>query len=448
MKAARLLPLALVFVAVGCGGVVGAERPADGHGITALGFGVDPPAGWNVRILLGADGRPVLHAGDFALPANDDDRGEVTSEMIGPRQVYVNVRDLGPGEAEHSFPVTFERSDFPDAVRDVAAGGHVYRVTASSGSGGPSPEDLSRVNDFLSTLAVEPYKPEPSPPAEGERLSAHGVELALPAGWHGRVSPGVVQAASFELSQDADPREPPSPGPDDVAFTLVEVGGSDAPFVTARLPLQLAASEFVPQTEQLPALTGRSFTASGRKFLLWAYAGSRVPDATALEKANEALASLRVEPGDFYPGEVEPASFAPAAGWHTGSSGPVAIEPEGEQTSSWASTVLYRDNPNNFPPHDTLDALPPDGIAIVAWVSRHPGERSELPDRQPPFDLGDARQGSFEGIPPERGPYQIEAHVPGRFDVVIWIFFGREHPGDGQAERAQAELHRLQLPYG
>ena len=186
--------------------------------------------------------------------------------------------------------------------------------------------------------------------------------------------------------------------------------------------------------------------ASGRKFILWAYAGSKPADATALEQANEALASLRVEPGDFYPGEVEPASFEPASGWHTGSAGPVEIEPGGEQTQSWTSTVPYRDEPDQFPPHETLAVLPPDGIAIVAWVSRHPWERSELPAGEPPFQLGDARQGPFEGIPPDRGPYQLTANMRGRFDVVLWIFFGRTHPTDDQAERAQAELARLQLP--
>ena len=38
----------------------------------------------------------------------------------------------------------------------------------------------------------------------------------------------------------------------------------------------------------------------------------------------------RVEPGDFYPGEVEPATFAPAPGWYTGTTGLAAVERESE----------------------------------------------------------------------------------------------------------------------
>jgi len=443
VKALPLAVLSLALAVSGCGDVP-VRHASAGHGVEALGFGLDPPVGWNVRILLGAEGRPVLHAGNFALPANDDDQGEIAHETMGAGQVYVNVRDLGPGDADSFLPVSFEQPDFPRASRDVAAASHVYRVTALAD---PSAQHVAEANALLSTLSIQPYDAQPAqPPQGGDHLSGYGIELDLPQGWHGRISSGVIQAASFELPQDTDPREPLTRGADGVGFTLIEVAASDASFVTARLPLHLAASEFVPQTEQLPALTGRSFVTSGRKFLLWAYAGSRSPDATALEQANEALASLRVEPGDFYPSEVEPATFEAASGWDTGSTGPVEIEPVGEQTMSWASTVPYRDELDQFPPHETLAALPPDGIAIVAWVSRHPGERSELPAREPPFDLGDARQGAFEGVPPDRPPYQLTANVRGRFDVVLWIFFGREHPTDEQAARAEASLARLQLP--
>jgi hypothetical protein len=314
MNGVKALPLALLSLALasGCGDVP-VRHASAGQAVDALGFGLDPPAGWNVRILLGAEGRPVLHAADFPLPANDDDRGEIAHESIGLGQVYVNVRDLGAGEAGSSLPVAFAQAEFPRPSRDVTAAGHVYRVTALSGSHDPSAQDVDEVNALLSTLSLDPYDTQSVPPAHGgDHLAGYGIEVDLPQGWHGGISPGVVQAASFELSESADPREPLTPGPDGIGFTLREQGGSDAPFVTARLPLQLAASEFVPPTERLPALTGRSFVANGRKFVLWAYAGSRVPDETALEQANEALASLRVEPGDFYPGAVEPASFEAA----------------------------------------------------------------------------------------------------------------------------------------
>jgi hypothetical protein len=82
----------------------------------------------------------------------------------------------------------------------------------------------------------------------------------------------------------------------------------------------------------------------------------------------------------------------------------------------------------------------------VAWLSRHPGSRSELPTRQPPFDLAQAHQGPFEGVRPDRATYQILAHVPDRYDVTLWIFFGRPHPTNEQLTSAQAEIDRLRLP--
>jgi hypothetical protein len=196
----------------------------------------------------------------------------------------------------------------------------------------------------------------------------------------------------------------------------------------------------------ISALTGRSFVAGGRKFVLSVASGSLPPNPATLAEANGALAALRVEPGDFYPGTVEPATFAPASGWSTGTSGLTDVEPEGEQTTTWASTVAYRDAPDQFPPHETLAALPPDGIAIVAWLSRAPGRRSELPAGAPPFRLDEAQTSSFEGVPDDRATYRILARAPDRFDVTLWVFFGRANPDSAQLARAQAELDRLRLP--
>jgi hypothetical protein len=462
------LLLTTALALAGCGGVVAARHPANGsqHRLPTLGFELQLPAGWSSRALIGAEGRPVLHAASFPLPSNDNDSGEVAQETIGGRgQLYLNVREHGPGKTGSSLPISFERSDFGPpppgpgsrccfvtvASREVAASGHLYRVTVTSGSREPPPEGaLTELNALLATLALSPYEPGQSRKADGERLTRHGVELTLPRGWHGRVSSGLVEAASYQLPRDADPAALLPPARHQIALRLEERGGSDAPFVTARLPLELAPSEFVAPApgsgEHVAALSGRSFVASGRKFVLWVFAGSVRPDATALAEANEALATLRVEPGDFYPGQVEPATFAPAPGWYTGTGGPAKIEPAGEQTDSWASTVPYGDPPNQFPPHATLAALPADGIAIVAWLARHPSNRSELPAGRPPFQLTDAQRGPFEGVPPTFATYQIGAYVPGRFDVVLWVFFGRAHPPSAQLDRAQAELERLRLP--
>jgi hypothetical protein len=125
--------------------------------------------------------------------------------------------------------------------------------------------------------------------------------------------------------------------------------------------------------------------------------------------------------------------------------GSAEIEPGGEQTTSWASTAPYRDQPDQFPPHKTLAALPPEGIVIVVWLSRHPGSRSRLPRQQAPFKIQHT-PGSFEGVPSSRATYGSGADVKGRFDVTLWVIFGRTEPTTEQLDRAQAEVDRLQLP--
>jgi hypothetical protein len=461
----RALLGALVVALAGCGGIADERAPRDEfrEAVVGPGIAVEVPSGWNARILLGAEGRPVLHAANFALPSNDSDTGEVAQETIGSAgQLYINVRDLGPGESDAALPVGFDSPDFgppPPAAgsrccfitvasRDVAASGRVYRIAVVSGSDAPPSEAaVAEGNAVLSTLALEPYEPHPPTPASSnEHLAGYGIDLALAPGWHGRIAECLtLDTATFDLS-GVDLTASFPGGPDDIAMRLIEHGGSDAPFVTARLPPELVPTEFVaPDGEQVPALTSRSFVVGGRQFVLLVLAGSLPPSPAAVAEANEILATLRVEPGDFYPGQVDAATFAAAPGWHTGTSGPAEVEPGGTQTTSWASTVPYGDGPYDFPPHETLAALSPDDIAIVAWLSRGRGSCSELAPGRPPFDLADAQEGSFEGVPPERATYRIAAHLSG-FDVTLWIFFGRAEPSDEQLDRAQAELEHLRLP--
>src|SRR5438128_6926815 len=185
----------------GCGGVA-ADKPARAsqRAVAGLGFAFELPIGWEARILIGAEGRPVLHAASFPLPSKDDDNGEVARETIGRGDMYVNVRDLGPGEKGTPLPVAFRRSDFGPpplgpgsrccfitvASRDVSSG-HLYRVTVTSGSDQPpSLTTVADVNSLLSTLSLKPYAANPAPPARpGEQLAGYGIKLTLPAGWDG-----------------------------------------------------------------------------------------------------------------------------------------------------------------------------------------------------------------------------------------------------------------------
>lgn len=459
----RALLLGLLLALMGCGGAATKQSAGDEpqHHVEALGFSIEVPATWSIRILIGAEGRPVLHAANFPLPANDDDPGGVAQETIGSRgQMYVNVRDLGTGEAGSTLPVAFGSSDFgpappgpgsrccfvTSASRDIGAAGHAYRVTVTSGSEEP-PSDaaLAPVNQLIASLSFTPYEPAPVSAAErGEHLGGYGIEFALPPGWHGRISSGVVEAASFDLSQQADPPAPFSGTADDLLLRLVEHGGSDAPYITARFPLRLATTEFVePQNgERAPALSGRSFVASGRQFLLTISAGALSPDPTVIAQANEVLASLRIEPGDFYPGAVEPATFAAASGWYTGTGGPAAIEPDGEQTATWASTVPFRGDV-----YSTLSGLGLDDIVVSVLLWRTTLFDSHLPMREPPYRIDDFEiLSGWEGQVDDVPEYRLWVRRDSQYNVDARVYFGRPHPTSEQLERGQAELNRLTLP--
>ena len=63
----------------------------------------------------------------------------------------------------------------------------------------------------------------------------------------------------------------------------------------------------------------------------------------------------------------------------------------------------------------------------------------------PPFRLRDFTGGSFEGVPPQNAARRLLAGTES-YDATLWVFFGRSDPTEEQLDRAQAELHRLELP--
>lgn len=459
-------PALVLATAAGCGGAMDDLSPADAaRTISGQGMQIELPPGWTGRIVVAAEGRLVLHAASFLLPANDSDTGQVAQETIGSRgQLYINVRSLGPARRSSTgpLPVAFTVTDFGPpppgpgsrccfirvASRSVVVSEHGFLVTVVSGSDDPPEETtVAAANRVLATLSLAPYVPEPVAAATGARIARYGLSMRLPDGWEGRISRGTLEAASYALQYG----DRPEPG--EIYLRLLEHGATDAnpsPFVTGRFPLQLGASEFLPAQKDT-AESGRSFVASGRRFVLWASSGSLPPSAGALERANAALAALTIEPGDFYPGTVEPASFAPAPGWYSGTSGATRSRPDGDDTWSWTATVPLDDRRESW--DRWLGELPPDGIVVQAYLSRNalwpptePDPRSSRVARAQPYQIEDAETGSFEGVPPTRALYRLNARVPDQYDVDLWIFFGRAHPTEDQLKRAQAALDRLELP--
>lgn len=106
---------------------------------------------------------------------------------------------------------------------------------------------------------------------------------------------------------------------------------------------RLATDDFAaPEPGTYPgpwAVARRSFTFAGRWFTVLARVGIAPVAAADLAQINAILATFSARPGDPYPGEVGPAQFEPADGWHTGSSGPRPEGAEGDWTTTWAATT-------------------------------------------------------------------------------------------------------------
>ncbi len=440
--------IAALLVAAGCGPAHEASSTSGKtRSLSAYGMSVALPSGWTGRILLGAAGRPVLHAGSFPVPSNDDDSGEIAKESMG-RDMYLNVRDLGPGVSAQALPVSFSASEFApphargwrvnEASREIAASGELYRVTAlSGGQDPPSQRELDEANGVLRTLALDPYvhSTVPALPPAATQIEGYGISMRLPGDWKGKVTRGELDAGSAQIH-----------------LRLLERGGTDVAFAARKLPIELSDAEFVGPgagfDPKIVAGTGRSFISHGREFVLWVEADSLPPDPRAVEQANEALATLKVEPGDFYPGKVEPATFATASGWNTRTNGSVEVQPEGQQTWTWASTMPYRDDPLQLR-REALERLPSDGIVINVQLFG-PDEKGGGRNRvdKPPFRLRQARRiYPWEGQIREIPLYHIGGRVPAQqYDVDIAVFFGRLHPTPGQIAAADAELTRLSFP--
>jgi len=145
--------------------------------------------------------------------------------------------------------------------------------------------------------------------------------------------------------------------------------------------------------------------------------------------------------------------FEPAPGWHVVTTDPSLVGSLGAQ--AWASNVPFTEDEesvgesNSFPdgwPDKTEEALPPDGIILVASYSIDsrnslPPGRS-FPERVLPLTIDDRPSTAYEGQDPDRALSVVNATVNGRY-VSVRIVFGTGDPGPELVGEAQAELGRL-----
>jgi hypothetical protein len=144
------------------------------------------------------------------------------------------------------------------------------------------------------------------------KLSRHGIEIALPSGWDGRIyrralgaqrTPPILHAANFPLPSD---RGDYGSGAvermqrHDVLVTLVEHDRSaagSALFAARGLP-HLSASDFSRHMLQrtLPGQSGvqRFFTWNGRPFCLYVVLGSHAARARLVPLVNGMLRSVAI----------------------------------------------------------------------------------------------------------------------------------------------------------
>jgi len=174
------------------------------------------------------------------------------------------------------------------------------------------------------------------------------------------------------------------------------------------------------------------------------------PDGSAeTEDGSGAPADEGPTPGDTTP----TLDFEPAPGWHVVVTDPSLVGSLGAQP--WASNVPFAESEesvgeaNSSPdgwPGKTEEALPPDGIILVANYSidsRNPlPPNRNFPDRALPLTIDDRPSTAYEGQDPDRALAVVNATVNGRY-VSVRIVFGTGDPSPELVTEADAELGRL-----
>lgn len=145
--------------------------------------------------------------------------------------------------------------------------------------------------------------------------------------------------------------------------------------------------------------------------------------------------------------------FEPAPGWNVVTTDPSIVDSLGVQ--AWASNVPFAEDEepvgeaNSFPdgwPDKTEEALPPDGIILVANDSietRNPLLPNQLfPERVLPLTIEDRPSTAYEGQDQDRALSVVNTTVNGRY-VDVRIVFGTGDPSPELVNEAEAELGQL-----
>lgn len=139
---------------------------------------------------------------------------------------------------------------------------------------------------------------------------------------------------------------------------------------------------------------------------------------------------------------IAPPARLPTAGWHVGSARVSGAGCVGcVQTESWASTVVYRDPPDQLPPHRTMTSLSRDGVIVHVTRSWEPSPPAWVRQVHPLRITARATTASFEGNTTHgRVSRWTGATWRAGSYVGVWVLFGRARPTASQVRAAQAAL--------
>ena len=136
-----------------------------------------------------------------------------------------------------------------------------------------------------------------------------------------------------------------------------------------------------------------------------------------------------------------PAAMPREPGWHVGAA---HVTPPGcprcVQTASWASTVRYRDAPNDLP-HKTMATLGPSDLIVLVDRSWQPSPPAWMLQRHPLRIIRAQIHANFEGFtrPGRFSVWSAATWRNGSF-VTVDVFFGSPTPTAAAIARAQREL--------
>lgn len=137
--------------------------------------------------------------------------------------------------------------------------------------------------------------------------------------------------------------------------------------------------------------------------------------------------------------------FLPAIGWNVLQTG-LTVPPQAPTALAANVTIAPEDRGLDRPPRATIERLGPTGIVFYAiFYPAEPAITEDVPTRELPLRLADAKPGGREGFPPAGKMLRLHAVTEG-YVVDVIIAFGADDPTPAVVASAEEQLARLVVP--